>query len=323
VTAGRLTRASAILAVVGLVAYSTGRSARAGRTELATTAIPPPPPAVVEAARPVAKAEGRLTEISGEVWVARADGTGQPVVASVGTEVFAGEVLRTTTNASAQFAYADGSTLSIYRGSAVVLSRTDAGPGLDLRRGAVDADIRKQPDGRHLQILGELMHAEIVGTEFRLMVDSSSAWLGVREGKVEVTRVSDGQKILLGQAISNLVANASDSIVDASGTISVSTGVMECQREDFESMYLRENLPPGKYIYVQVADTGCGMAPDLVGRAFDPFFTTKIRGRGMGLSTVIGVARAHDGALRIQTAPDKGSTFTVLFPCSQLAPQRL
>jgi ferric-dicitrate binding protein FerR (iron transport regulator) len=192
--------AAGILAVVGLVAYSTGRSARAGRTELATTAIPPPPPAVVEAARPVAKAEGRLTEISGEVWVARADGTGQPVVASVGTEVFAGEVLRTTTNASAQFAYADGSTLSIYRGSAVVLSRTDAGPGLDLRRGAVDADIRKQPDGRHLQILGELMHAEIVGTEFRLMVDSSSAWLGVREGKVEVTRVSDGQKILLGQA---------------------------------------------------------------------------------------------------------------------------
>jgi ferric-dicitrate binding protein FerR (iron transport regulator) len=149
---------------------------------------------------PRAPAEGRLVAVSGEVRVARADGTGQPAAAAVGAEVFAGETILTATNASAQFAYADGSTLSIYRSSAVVLSRTAAGPVLDLRRGAVDADIRKQPDGRHLRILGELMHAEIVGTEFRLMVDSSSAWLGVREGKVEVTRVSDGQKILLGQA---------------------------------------------------------------------------------------------------------------------------
>ena len=116
---------------------------------------------------------------------------------AVGAEVFAGETILTATNASAQFAYADGSTLSIYRGSAVVLSRTDAGPGLDLRRGAVDADIRKQPDGRHLRILGELMHAEIVGTEFRLMGDARTKSLGVRKGVVEVIRVADGQKVVL------------------------------------------------------------------------------------------------------------------------------
>jgi ferric-dicitrate binding protein FerR (iron transport regulator) len=137
--------------------------------------------------------------VSGDVRVARTDGTGQPAAAAVGAEVFAGETILTATNASAQFAYADGSTLRIYRGSAVVLSRTDAGPGLDLRRGAVDADIRKQPAGRHLRVLGELMRAEIVGTEFRLMTDSRSKWksLGVRTGVVEAIRVADGQKVVL------------------------------------------------------------------------------------------------------------------------------
>lgn len=192
--------AAGILIAVGLGAYFRGRSDRPGRTELARAAAPPrpaPQPAPMAAALPVAKAEGRLAEVGGEVWVARADGKGQPAVASAGTEVFAGDAIVTSTNASALFAYADGSTLRIYWASAVVMSRTDAGPGLDLRQGAVDADIRKPPDGQHLRVLGALMHAEIVGTEFRLMADSRSRWLGVRKGVVEASRVADGQKVTL------------------------------------------------------------------------------------------------------------------------------
>lgn len=161
-----------------------------GREGDAKPPIPVPAPHV--------PAEGRLVAVSGEVWVARSDGTGQSA-ASVGTEVRADETIVTATNASALFAYADGSTLRIYRASAVVLSRTDAGPGLDLRQGAVDADIRKQPEGRRLRVLGELMQAEIVGTEFRLMADPRGKWkcLGVRTGVVEVRRVADGQKVVL------------------------------------------------------------------------------------------------------------------------------
>lgn len=192
--------AAGIVIAVGLGAYFIGRPGRPGRTELATTVAAPrpaPQPATMEAALSVAKAEGRLTEVGGEVWVARADGTGQPAVASAGTEVFAGDAIVTSTNASARFAYADGSTLLIYRASAVVLSQSDAGPGLDLRRGAVDADIRQQPDGQHLRVLGDLMHAEIVGTEFRLMADARSRWLGVRQGVVEASRLADGQKVTL------------------------------------------------------------------------------------------------------------------------------
>jgi len=192
--------AAGILVVAGLIAYSTGRSGRLGRTELATT-VPPPPPAAapvsVEAAKPVAKAEGRLTEIDGEVWVARADGEGQPVPAVVGHQVFAGEAIVTGTNATARFAYADGSTLHLYRRSAVVLSREGDGQGLDLRAGALDATVRPRQPAESLRVLGALMQAEIVGTEFRLMVDSTSRWLGVREGRVVVTRVADGQSLNL------------------------------------------------------------------------------------------------------------------------------
>ncbi len=189
--------AASLLLAAGI--YLQAKKTFIPRPQPSLAVVGQPAKTTAPAPAPRAPAEGRLVAMSGEVRVARADGTGPSSAAAVGAEVFAGETILTATNASAQFAYADGSTLRIYRASTVVLSRTDAGPGLDLRRGAVDADIRKQPDGRHLQILGELMHAEIVGTEFRLMADAQSKWksLGVREGVVEVIRVADGQKVVL------------------------------------------------------------------------------------------------------------------------------
>jgi CheY-like chemotaxis protein len=71
---------------------------------------------------------------------------------------------------------------------------------------------------------------------------------------------------------------------------------------------------PGEYAYVQVIDTGCGMSPETQARIFDPFFTTKFTGRGLGLAAVLGIVRAHRGALKIQSEPGKGSTFTFLLP---------
>lgn len=65
-----------------------------------------------------------------------------------------------------------------------------------------------------------------------------------------------------------------------------------------------------------VHDTGSGIAPDVVERIFDPFFTTKDvgRGSGLGLSTALGIARAHGGWLAVETAPGRGSTFRLLLP---------
>ena len=65
------------------------------------------------------------------------------------------------------------------------------------------------------------------------------------------------------------------------------------------------------------------MDGETLSRIFDPFFTTKFTGRGLGLAAVMGIVRGHKGALQVESAPGKGSSFKVLFPVSEGQPARL
>jgi PAS domain S-box-containing protein len=65
---------------------------------------------------------------------------------------------------------------------------------------------------------------------------------------------------------------------------------------------------------LEVADTGSGVATKDIENLFDPFFSNKFTGRGMGLAMVLGIARAHDGGITVESEPDKGSVFRVYFP---------
>ena len=116
------------------------------------------------------------------------------------------------------------------------------------------------------------------------------------------------------QVVMNLITNASEAIGDKTGLISLTTGSMRCDRPYLRETYLDERLPEGLYVYLEAADTGCGMDAQTLTRIFDPFFTTKFAGRGLGLAAVLGIVRSHKGALKVQSQAGGGTTFRVLFP---------
>jgi len=131
----------------------------------------------------------------------------------------------------------------------------------------------------------------------------------------------EGDPAQIRQIVMNLITNAAEAIGEAGGTIRISTGVMEADLAYLAGTYFDDHLPPGRYVYVEVSDTGCGMHPEIQARIFDPFFTTKFTGRGLGLAAVIGIVRAHRGALKLSSQPGVGSAFRLLFPVTDKAPE--
>ena len=124
--------------------------------------------------------------------------------------------------------------------------------------------------------------------------------------------LADG--VQLRQVVMNLITNASDAIGERGGTISVATGVMHATRAYLEEACVGTPAEAGEYVYIEVADDGCGMDADTRARIFEPFFTTKFTGRGLGLAAVLGIVRGHRGSVHLDTATGRGTTFRVIFP---------
>jgi PAS domain S-box-containing protein len=116
----------------------------------------------------------------------------------------------------------------------------------------------------------------------------------------------------LEQVLMNLCLNARDAM-SGSGTIAIRVADRDVDRELSKQDAL---LEPGPYAVLEVADTGAGIPPELVGRIFEPFFTTKEvgAGTGLGLATVYGIVRQHGGAVLVESEPGRGSRFTILLP---------
>jgi two-component system, cell cycle sensor histidine kinase and response regulator CckA len=118
----------------------------------------------------------------------------------------------------------------------------------------------------------------------------------------------------------NLITNASDALGEDTGRIGLRTGLMTIDRPGGYTLYAATDLPSGEYLFLEVADTGCGMDEATQARIFDPFFTTKFTGRGLGLAAVLGIVRAHKGAIRVESTPGRGSRFQVLLPAAPRTP---
>ena len=117
------------------------------------------------------------------------------------------------------------------------------------------------------------------------------------------------------QVLINLVINGAEAIGDARGTVLVTTGAQDIDEPYARNLFASE-LKTGRYVFIEVHDTGSGMDDGTQAKIFDPFFTTKFTGRGLGLAAVLGIMRGHGGAIKVYSSPGRGSTFKVFFPAS-------
>jgi two-component system cell cycle sensor histidine kinase/response regulator CckA len=116
------------------------------------------------------------------------------------------------------------------------------------------------------------------------------------------------------QIVMNLIINAAEAIGDANGTIKVVLTKTIIPIEQRFTDVFGTIVHAGSYLYLEVTDTGSGMDKETHKRIFEPFYTTKFTGRGLGMSAIRGIIKAHDAALQLISKPDVGTTFKVYFP---------
>lgn len=129
----------------------------------------------------------------------------------------------------------------------------------------------------------------------------------------------DGDATQINQVVMNLITNAAEAIGEQEGAVTIRTGAMDCDLDyltEFSDMAIPDDVLPGRYVFLEVSDSGCGMDAETRRRIFDPFFTTKFSGRGLGLAAVLGIIRSHKGVIRVYSEKDRGTTFKILFPMS-------
>ena len=126
-----------------------------------------------------------------------------------------------------------------------------------------------------------------------------------------------GDATQLRQVALNLIVNAADAVEardGASGMVIVRTSVDAVPGANTGPPAPPSGLTPGRYVRLEVADTGVGMSAETQTRMFDPFYSTKASGRGLGLAAVQGIVRSHHGTVAVHSVPEQGTTIRVWLP---------
>ncbi|GAK60631.1 multi-sensor signal transduction histidine kinase [Candidatus Vecturithrix granuli] len=154
--------------------------------------------------------------------------------------------------------------------------------------------------------------ADVVADALRLLRSSLPKTVAIRERIEAASTLVQANAAQIFQVIMNLGLNAGDAIGGSKGEIEIAltdvTVKSECAR--------LHAVPPGRYICLQVCDTGGGMPTDIAAHIFEPFFTTKEvgQGSGLGLSIVHGIVTSHGGFVTVESEPGQGARFRVYLP---------
>ena len=123
-----------------------------------------------------------------------------------------------------------------------------------------------------------------------------------------------GDRASLAQVLMNLMTNARDAVADG-GEIRIRTSRVTEPDQRWDEA-LGAVVGPGKWVLIEIEDSGAGMDEVTLSRIFEPFFTTKETGHGLGLAACLGIVKSHDGALHVRSAVGHGTLFSVLLPAA-------
>ncbi|HEY2409696.1 MAG TPA: PAS domain S-box protein [Polyangiaceae bacterium] len=162
--------------------------------------------------------------------------------------------------------------------------------------------------------LGELL------PELRTLLGAALSKKAALELSIAPGSAISGNRATILQVLMNLLTNASDALAGAVGTIQVCTKrVAEPDARFAQALGASLADGAGPWILIEVTDSGIGMDEATKSRVFEPFFTTKSKGHGLGLAATLGIVSSHGGAISVQSAPGRGSTFAILLPASEEA----
>ena len=165
----------------------------------------------------------------------------------------------------------------------------------------------------------EVLDVSTLLVELRGLLGAALSKKAHLELELEAECTVQGERATLMQVLMNLLVNASDALEDRAGTIHVrarNVSELDARWDDA----LGANVRPGSWVLVEVRDSGIGMDRATQRRIFEPFYSTKPSGHGLGLSACLGIVAAHGGAIHVESAPGKGSTFSVLLPAANTGP---
>lgn len=157
------------------------------------------------------------------------------------------------------------------------------------------------------------------GKMLQRLIKENIEFVVILEPRLDPVSADPGQ---IEQVVLNLVVNARDAMLSG-GKLTIQTSNV---RMENDSGQVGEGASPGRFVLLEVTDTGTGMDQETQAHIFEPFFTTKAvgKGTGLGLATVYGIVKQSNGRIVVQSALGRGSSFKVYLPvvnCAALTPE--